>query len=314
MNIRQIASGNANTALLLERMLRYSPLLDLYVEFFQGSGDATSQRKEQDGVSAEARALDSPYTGEVLSPSYFTSGRKLIGEEIKVDVARELMGSDIPSEFTAQLSRLAPGLANIFNDTLVNGDSAITPTQFNGLKKLSTGGQIITAAANGLEVILGNSDNARASQQEFLERLDEVIATCKGINKVVILNGKALSRLNTIAREYIQYTDTTFGKKIPVYNGVPLVDIEANGQTVLPFNETVGTSADTCSLYVASFEERAGFSFFTTREGLKAYDMVQQSNFYKSHVDFILDSALYRDKAVARLKGLKFAAYVPPVE
>jgi hypothetical protein len=288
-------------------MLRYSPLLDRFVEFYTGAGTATSERKEQGGVTAGTRALESAYTPQDLKPEYFPTGRKLMGEQIRVDVAYELMGSDIPSEFLAQLRRGAIGLATLFNDVLINGDPTADPDKFAGLKKLVLNSQIVPAATNGLEVLTGSDNAAKKSQQEFMEKIDEAVALCNGINKVIVMNSRTEARLTTVARGFINWTETTFGKKIALYNGVPLLNIEQNGNVILPFDETQGTANDTCSLYVASFEEKAGLSFFTTKQGLKVYQMSRQNNFYESHVDFIADSSLFRDKAIVKLQGLKFS-------
>lgn len=306
MNIRQIAAGDPQTALFLNTLLKYSPVLDKYVEFYQGAGTATSQRKEQGALSADSRALDSSYTGQLVAPNYFPTGRKIFGAQIFLDVAYELMGSDIPSEFTSHLIREAIGLGTLFNDKLINGDASLNVTDFNGLKVLAAGSQIVEAATDGLTVSLGNDTIAKKAQQQFLELLQEAIAKCSGVNKVVLLNAKTLARLTTIAREFVRWEVNQFGVPIAYYNEVPLVNVELNGNTVIDFTEEQGEANDTTSLYVASFEERAGISFFTTKEGLKVYPMQRTNNFYESHIDLIADSSLFREKAVCRLKGFKF--------
>jgi hypothetical protein len=307
MNIREIASADAITGMFLNKVLAQSVILDKFAEFFTGAGNSTVYRVEQDSVGAATRVLEEEYDKQTLRPEYHTSARKIFGGSVKIDVAYERMGYDIPSEFNAQLSRMAPGVVDKFHQMLINGDADTDAEQFNGLKKLVLPAQTILADTNGLTVKLGNGNAEKTSQQKFLEKLDEVIQTARGSRKIIICNGKMLARLNTIAREYIQWTETTFGNKIASYNGYPLINIEANTMgSVLPFTEECGTANDTASLYVVSFEEQAGMSFFTTREGFMVYPMQNVDNWYSSRVDFIVDSALFRPKAIARLQGIKF--------
>lgn len=305
MTFTQIAASDPVTQNLAQRVLGYSALLDKYVQFYQKSGDASQSRKEQSHLEPQLRELDKPYTATVTKPEYFPTYRKILGATIHLDVARELMGFDIPSEMLAQLRREAPGIALKFHHTLINGSATTETKEFNGLKALCQEDQKITAAQNGMAIALGNAPAAKSAQQRLLELLDETIYLCRGINKVILCNGALLSRINTIAREYISWTQSSFGRKIPAYNGIPIVNIEEGGARIMPFDETVGTAVNKCSsIYVASFEEEAGLSFLTTREGFKVYLMQKVGNFYEHMIELIIDSALFRDKAIARLEGL----------
>lgn len=306
MNIREISANNASTGTLLEKVLVYSPILDKHVEFFTGAGDGTTQRKEQGGLEISEREPDNAYTSKILKPDYFPVGRKIFGESIKVDVVREDWGSDIASEFESQFSRIAPGVANKFHNLLINGDATANPLQFNGIKKMVGTTQTVSAGTNGLTVLVGKSDAATESQETFLELIDEAIGACKGINKVIILGAKAHARLTTIARPYLTWTETTFGKKLAQYNGTTLLNIEEGGASIIPATETQGTLSGCSSIYIASFEERAGLSFFTSQNGFRVHEMLRVSNHFEKMVDFTVDSALFRDSAIARLKGVKF--------
>lgn len=96
MTFTEIAASDPITKDLVARVLPYSVLLDKYVHFYQKSGDAASARKEQDSLTVTTRELDKPYTPVVTKPEYFPTYRKILGATIHLDVARELMGFDIP--------------------------------------------------------------------------------------------------------------------------------------------------------------------------------------------------------------------------
>ncbi len=305
MLLQQIAANDATTKEVLDRVLQYSPLLRNHVQFYSKPGDSSTGRKQQGAFTASSRSLDNKYTEKETEPEWVTATRKFIGDTIRVDVARERMGFDIASETMAQLLRTAPGIATRFHKLLISGNPANDAETFKGLEIMAKSSQTTKLATNGMQVLTGNSDNAKSSQQAFLEAIDYIIATTKGINKVVIGNGKTIARLGTIAREYIKHTKDSFGKPIVLYNNIPLVNIEDSGDTIIPFAESCGTSNDCASLYCTSFEEEAGLSFLTTEDGFKVYDPSRVSNWYETMVELIADSALFRDEAVSRLAGIK---------
>lgn len=305
MKLTQIAANDAITKEVLQRVLTYSPLLSNHVEFYSKPGDSSTSRKEQGSLSVSSRALDNKYSEKPVKPEYITAGRKFIGDTVRIDVARERMGFDLASENLSQLMRLAPGIATKFHQTLINGDSSKEIKDFDGMAKMVVTGQTVRLATNGMIIQTGNTNDAKTSQQLFLEGLNETIGITQGINKVIIGNGKTLARLSSIAREYITIAKDEFGRPIAFYNGVPIIDIEQAGDSIIPFTEVCGTANDTASLYCASFEEEAGLSFLTTEEGFKVYEPTKVGNWYETMVELISDSALFRDKALARLSGIK---------
>lgn len=307
MKLNQIAASDPITKDLLNRVLTHSPLLSNHVEFYIKPGDSATSRKEQDGLGVKSRSLDNKYAEQVTKPAYETAGRKFIGDTIRLDVARERMGFDLSSELLGQVRRLAPGIANKFHDTLINGDVKSDSEEFNGLKTLVVGKQKEKLSTNGMPILMGNDNNAKKSHQRFLEHFDMVIGKCVGTNKVAIMNGKVLSRINSIAREYIQWTKNDFGVMIPSYGEVTLLGIDKGGADIMGFDETVGTSSDCSSIYVTSFEEEAGLSFLTTQEGFKVYEKQKVGNYYEHMVELILDSILLRDEAISKLEGIKLS-------
>lgn len=313
MKFNEIASSDELTQALVLEINKYSPLLAQYIEFFSKPGSAVSVRGggSKSDIVGTTRALGSEYPAKTVSPTYKTVLRKLLGDTIKIDVALERMGSDISSEMMSQLKQRMRDFGTMFNYNLVNGNPTTTATEFTGVKNLVTDDYTITAAANGLTLKLGNSDTAKSAQQAFLEKLDEAIIKCQGVNKVVFTNSRVLARLNAIAREYIQIIKNDFGVPIMHYNHIPLIDMgdyeETKGvfKPVVGFDETVGTSIDCSSLYVASFEEEQGLSFATCEGGFTVYPIQKVGNFQECMFELIIDSVLVRDSALVKLSGLK---------
>ena len=313
MKFTEICAGDELTCQMAQEVVKKSPLLAGYIEFFKKPGSAATVRSggTTSGIIGATRAIGSAYTGKDLEPSYKTGGRKLLGDTVRMDVAHERMGFDIASEMTAQLKRRVRDLGYMFNYLLLKGDPDTTATQFAGIEQLTLDSRKVTLATNGAQIVLGNSDTAKKSQQGFLEKLDETIARCEGTNKVIIANSLVLARLNSIAREYLTITKNEFGVPITLYNQIPLInsgDYQSAKDTFTPilgFDETVGTSTDCTSLYVSSFEEEDGLSFLTTQGGFTVYPVQKVANTYECMFELIADSMLIRGSALSKLEGIK---------
>lgn len=313
MKFSQIAAGDALTRKMATEVVKKSPLLAGHIEFFKKPGSAVTVRAggTSDGIDGQTRALGSDYTRKTVTPTYKTASRKMLGDTIRLDVAYERMGYDLASEMTAQLTRRVREMAYAFHYALIKGDPDTKNTEFAGLEKLVTEKRIVKVSENGLPIKLGNSDTAKSSQQQFLEKLDETIALCEGTNKVIISNAQLLARLNAVAREYLTIQRNEFGVPITYYNQVPLVNIgdyQSAKDTYTPiigFTETVGTSKDCASIYVASFEEEDGVSFATCEGGFMVYPVQKVGNFMECMYELIADSMLIRASALSKLSGLR---------
>lgn len=313
MKFNEIAAGDDLTRKMAQEVVKKSPLLASYIEFFKKPGSAVTVRTggTTDGIDGQTRALGSNYTPQTVAPTYTTASRKMLGDTVRIDVAYERMGFDISSELSNQLTRRVREMGYAFNYALIKGDPEAKATQFAGLEKLITTNRTIITSANGMPIVMGNSDSAKKSQQAFLEKLDEAIAMCEGTNKVIVSNAQILARLNAIAREYLTIQKNEFGVPITHYNQIPLINAgdyqSALGaySPILGFDETLGTSTDCTSLFVASFEEEDGVSFATCDGGFMVYPVQKVGNFYECTYELIADSMLIRASALSKLEGLR---------
>lgn len=96
-------------------------------------------------------------------------------------------------------------------DALINGDSAVNPKQFNGLRKLIPAGQVVVAGANGAPL--------------SLELLDAAIDLNRGTPTMLIMSKKANRKLNSLLQAQQRFVDTMEvkgGFRVQVYNGIPI--------------------------------------------------------------------------------------------
>lgn len=96
-------------------------------------------------------------------------------------------------------------------NALINGDSAVNPKQFDGLRKLTPAGQVVVAGANGAPLTL--------------DLLDSAIDLNRGNPSMLIMSKKANRKLNGLLQAQQRFVDTvevTGGFRVQVYNGIPI--------------------------------------------------------------------------------------------
>ena len=96
-------------------------------------------------------------------------------------------------------------------NALINGDSAVNPKQFDGLRKLTPAGQVLVAGANGAPLTL--------------DLLDSAIDLNRGNPGMLIMSKKANRKLNALLQAQQRFVDTmevTGGFRVQVYNGIPI--------------------------------------------------------------------------------------------
>ncbi len=96
-------------------------------------------------------------------------------------------------------------------NALINGDSAVNPKQFDGLRKLTPAGQVVVAGANGAPLTL--------------DLLDAAIDLNRGNPNMLIMSKKANRKLNGLLQAQQRFVDTvevTGGFRVQVYNGIPI--------------------------------------------------------------------------------------------
>jgi hypothetical protein len=305
MLIRQISAQDTITQQVVAAMISRSTVLE-FAEFYKMVGNADLRKKEATATGGQFRGVNDNYGNNIAEPSYATINLKIFGDQVQVDRAYERRGWDIPSERARQLIAFAKNLGKNFQKYFFDGDSASDAKQWDGLKKLIPNDQVITAAANGFEVVLGNSDTAKKAQQQFLELMNELITKVDGGAQVLFMNNSVLSRLTTIAREFIQYNVNEFGQQIAYYNGIPVrtAGYDASGADILGLNETQGTANDCTSIYAVRFGEASDLTI-ATNVGVEVKDLGLVGNFYVHSVEFDACPVVLNNKAVARLKGIR---------
>lgn len=199
--------------------------------------------------TAQFRAINSEYTpGEVSKDKYYAD-LKVFGGSFQIDrIIADLGGA--AKEVTIQMAQKIKAAQALFNDTVINGDSAVVTDAFDGLEKALAGSS--TEYVPGAAIDLSNSAAIDTNYKVFLDELDEFLTGLDGSPSFMAGNTKLIAKIRACARRSGAYQTALndFGKQIESYNNVPFVDLGAKAGTndpVIPVG--TGENAGLTSLY-----------------------------------------------------------------
>lgn len=199
--------------------------------------------------TAGFRAVNTEYTPGEVTREKITVDLKVFGGAFQVDRVIANMGG-VVDEVTLQMQQKIKAASALFNDTVINGDSAVNENAFDGLEKALTGTstEMIPSAAVDLSTSALVDDNWAA----FLDVLDEFLMGLDGKPSFIGGNTKLIAKIRACARRAGSHTITKndFGQNVEAYNDIPLVDFQAKPGTNNPVS-TVNSSTGETSLYAA---------------------------------------------------------------
>lgn len=260
--------------------------------------------------TAAFREINTEYTPQEVSKQRHTVDLKVFGGAFQVDRVIAKMGG-IVSEVTLQMQQKIKAAQALFNDTVINGDSAVDAKAFDGLDKALTGSstELVPTAA----IDLSTSAAVDTNWKSFLDLLDEFLMGLDGTPTAIMGNTKMISKLRAIARRagMYQVNKNDWGTQVESYGPIPLIDLGAKPGTNDPIVSVgTGDSAGLTSLYVARFGldgfhgvSLAGQSPINTWMP----DFSTAGAVKKGEVEMVAAVALKATKAAAVLRKVKVA-------
>ena len=154
----------------------------------------------------------------------------------------------IVSEVQLQMSQKIKAASALFNNTVINGDSAVNSKAFDGLEKAITGSS--TEFIPGAAIDLSTSAAIDTNYKAFLDMLDEFLMGLDGTPSMIAGNLQLIARIRACARRTSMYTTSMndFGQQVEMYAGIPLINLGAKPGTNDPVSETKTGPGET-SLY-----------------------------------------------------------------
>lgn len=204
-------------------------------------------------ATAAFRAINSEYVAQEATKQKQNVDLKIFGGSFEIDRVIAGMGGII-SEVTFQMQQKIKSAQALFNDNVINGDSAVNANAFDGLEKALTGSstELIPTAA----IDLSSSSAVDSNYKAFLDVLDEFLMGLDGTPTAIMGNLKLIAKIRACARRAGMYNTglNEFGQQVERYGVTPLVDLGEKSGTndpVVPI--LTGVDAGLTSLYAVRF-------------------------------------------------------------
>lgn len=172
-------------------------------------------------ATAQFRDINQEYSPNEAVRSDKTVKLKIFGGSYQIDRVIQDTSGQI-NEAAFQASQKIKAAANLFHNTVINGDSAVNPLEFDGLNKLLTG----TSTELGTDSILDLTDPT-LGKFALLDALDEFLSELTDKPTMIMGNSKLINKIKSQARKagYMTQSEDAFGRKIDGYDGIPFLDL-----------------------------------------------------------------------------------------
>lgn len=200
--------------------------------------------------TAAFREVNTEYAAQEVEKERHTADIKIFGGAFQVDRVIADMGGII-SEVTLQMQQKIKAASALFNENVINGDSAVDNKAFDGLDKALTGSS--TEIVPTTPIDLSTSAAVDTNWKEFLDVLDEFLMGLDGTPSMIAGNLKLIAKIRACARRAGMYQVTNdFGQQVEWYGNTPLIDLGAKAGTNDPVVAIDGTTGET-SLFAVRF-------------------------------------------------------------
>lgn len=254
--------------------------------------------------TAQFREVNSEYTPQEVSKQRYNVDLKVFGGAFEIDRIIAGMGG-IVSEVDLQMRQKIKAAQALFNDTVINGDSAVDAKAFDGLEKALTGSS--TEYKPGV-IDLSTSAAVTENYVQFLDELDEFLMGLDGTPSAIMGNTKLIAKLRAAARRSSMYTTTKneFGEQVESYGVIPFVDLGAKAGSNNPIVGTNGngeTSLYAVRLGLDGFHGVSMAGHPPVRTWLP--DFSTAGAVKKGEVEMVSAVALKATKAAGVMRGIK---------
>lgn len=259
------ANNNAQTDLdvaVINEFRKESAILDslIFDQAVNPSGGGATltygYRRQITQRGAAFREINTEYQTESVETKHFTVGLSPLGGAFAVDRVTRRIGPEASGAVALNMSNLVTATATKFQDSVINGDTAVEEHGFDGLDKALV--DSATEFRAGQVTDWTDFDTNSRAEHVALDAIDEFLGLLDGTPTVLVGNQRALARVRAAVRRAGMYTKDPVeglvgqnGRPITreSYGGLLLVDAGAkagSNDLIIPIQtRTVGGVATT---------------------------------------------------------------------
>jgi hypothetical protein len=171
------------------------------------------------------RRVNEGYTESTGTTEQIMESLSIMGGEFDIDTIILEQKNLITDPRALQLKMKLRAMAYEFNDVLINGDQAVNPKAFDGLKVRVAGLPATQTIDTACDITRANRT---ANAHLFLDLLDEAFSNIEGGKPDIMLMNKSVKlAFKSILRraDLLDHTKDRYDRKIDAYDGVPFIDL-----------------------------------------------------------------------------------------
>lgn len=275
---------------VIETVVKESPILQV-LPFIEIVGNGLTYNRENAAATASFFDVGDTWTEDTPTFTQQTATLKILGGDADIDNFLLATRSNVQDLEAAVVQLKAKAVQQKFDDTFINGDTAVDAKSFDGIDKLTTAGQKVSMGTNGGTLTLA--------------KLDELVDLIKaGKPDMLLMSKRSRRTLNSLARSAGSFLETDrneFGQMVQFYDGVPVGLSDDISDT-----QTVGTSSDTSTIYAVQFGE-GGVAGLTAPGSLQVENIgsLTTQDATRTRVKWYVSLAVFNDLKLAKLIGVR---------
>jgi len=291
LTLAEAAKLSQDTLLVgvVETIVNESPVLQV-LPFIEVVGNGLTYNREATLPTAGFYDVGDTWTESTPTFTQVTANLKVLGGDADVDSFLAATRSNLQDLEAAVVQLKAKAVQRKFDDTYINGDTAVDAKAFDGIDKLCDSAQTVSMWANGGTLTL--------------EKLDEMIDKVKaGKPHLLLMSRRSRRKLTSLARtSNILETDRNqFGQMVQYYDGIPI-----GINDWISDAKTVGTSNDCSTIYALQMGEGA-VAGLTAPGGLQIERVgsLETKDATRTRVKWYVSLALFSALKLAKLIGVR---------
>ena len=279
---------------VVETLIQESPVLQV-LPFIEVVGNGLTFNQEQTLPTASFYDVGDPWQESTPTFRQVTVSLKILGGDADLDNFLKTTRSNLQDLEAVVVQLKAKAVQQKFEDTFINGDTAVDPKAFDGIDKLCDPSQVVSMGPDGAPLTL--------------DKLDELIDRVKGGKPHMLLMSRRtrrqLTALSRAAGSGLLVTDRNeFGQMVDYYDGIPI-----GVSDYISDSQTVGTSNDCSTVYAVQFGEGALVGL-TAPGGLQVERIgsLEGKDATRIRVKWYVAIALFNSLKLAKLVGVRPSA------
>lgn len=261
-----------------------------YLPFLQVVGNSIAYNRENDMPAAAFYQPGDIWVEATPTFSRHTAKLTILGGDADVDNFLQNTYADVNDIEAEVIANRAKSVAHGFSDSFFNGDATVNPKSFDGLHKLTSGGQTITAGSNGGALTLA--------------KLDELVDMVKpGKPDLLFMSKRTRRKLKDLRRSSGSVVETgvnQFGQQVDFYDGIPLVVDD-----FIKDDRTLGTGTNLSTIYAVRIGQSTGVMGLEHGGiSIERVGELETKDATRTRIKWYCGLALFSSLGAAKLEGI----------